>query len=236
MIFIYIIIGTVIIGIAYAIYNEVQNSKHKNKSKDIFDNLEDFKADEVYLSETSGISIGYDAKRLKICLLNSDHKTIIYNYKDILQSELDIDGETISKQSTTGTVGRAVLGEILAGGAGAIIGGVTGSKKQKEKIKSIDLKLSVNDSKNPFYKINFLNLETKKGSLFYNFAFEPAERWQGIIATLIHQANNFEKTIANQDSTTTYDELIKLKSLLDSGVLTIDEFNAQKEKVLKKSY
>lgn len=236
MTFIYIIIGAVIIGIAYGIYNGTQNSKHKNISKDIFDNLEDFKADEVYLSETSGMSIGYDAERSKICLLNTDHKTIIYNYKDILQSELDIDGETISKQSTTGTVGRAVLGGILAGGAGAIIGGVTGSKKQKEKVNSIDLKLSVNDSKNPFYKINFLDLETKKGSFFYNLAFEPAERWQGIIATLIQQANNSEKVSNSQDSTSASDELIKLKSLLDSGVLTVDEFNTQKEKVLKKSH
>ena len=231
MTIIYIIIGAVIIGFIVGILRSIQNSKHKNLSKSTFDNLNDFKADEVFLSTTSGMSIGYDTNNSQICLITPDYKTIIYDYRDILQSELVIDGETISEQSTTGTVGRAVLGGLIAGGAGAIIGGVTGSKKLKKKIKSIDLKLSVNDSQNPFYKINFLNIETKKDSFLYNNAFGPAERWHGIIATLIQQGNNIEKSTEQPKSTS--DELIKLKSLLDLGVLTIEEFNIEKEKVLK---
>ena len=67
MTFIYIIIGAVIIGVAYAIYNGIQNSKHKNTSKDIFDNLEDFKADEVYLS-----------LKLLECLLDMIQKEVKY--------------------------------------------------------------------------------------------------------------------------------------------------------------
>ena len=177
-----------------------------------------------------------DANRKKICLLNAEHKTIIYNYKDILQSELDIDGVTILKQSTTGTVGRAVLGGLIGGGAGAVVGALTGSKKQKQKVKRIDLKLSINDSKNPFYKINFLDIETKKDSIIYTSAHEKAERWQGIIATLIRQANELDNTDEKSSSESATDELLKLKSLLDSGVLTKEEFDIQKKKIIDKSH
>lgn len=231
MTFIYLIILGIIGAVIYGI---IRNNKHTNKSHDVFNNLKDFNPTEVYLSGTSGCSIGYDSERKKICVLNHEHHPTIYEYKDILQSELNIDGETILKQSTTGTVGRAILGGLLGGGVGAIIGGVTSSKMQKEKINRIDLKLSVNDSKNPFYKINFLNLETKKGDLIYIASFAQAERWHGIIATLIQQSNNLEKTTINGISIT--DELIKLKSLLDKGILTQIEFENQKKIILNKSH
>lgn len=233
MTFIYLIIFLIIGAV---IYNGIRNNKHTNKSKDVFNNLKDFNTTEVYLSGSSGCSIGYDYERKKICILNTEHYPTIYDYKDILQSELNIDGETILKQSTTGTIGRAILGGLLGGSVGSIIGGVTGSKKQKEKIYRIDLKLSVNDSKNPFYKINFLNLETNKGDFLYSVYFAQAERWHGIIATLIQQADNLEKESTKINNITVVDELIKLKSLLDTGILTQIEFEIQKKIILDKNH
>lgn len=233
MTIIYLIILVIIGAVIFSI---VRNNKHTNKSQDVFNHLKDFNTTEVYLSGTSGCSIGYDSERKKICILNTEHQPVIYGYKDILQSELNVDGETILKQSTTGTVGRAILGGLLGGGVGAIIGGVTGSKTQKKKINRIDLKLSLNDSKNPFYKINFMNLQTKKGDILYVASFAQAERWQGIIATLIQQANNLEKDTVNTKDISVADELIKLKSLLDNGILTQTEFENQKKIMLNNSH
>lgn len=216
-----------------------ENKVHEKESKEIFDTISDFNATEVHLTKISGSSIGYDSDRKKICLLDSLNHPIVYDYKEILQSELVIDGEIISKHSTSSTLGRALLGGVLAGGVGAIIGGVTSSEKQKEKVRRIDLKLSINDSKNPFYKIDFCDMEVTKGSGLYNFYYEKAERWHGIIATLIRQADDLEK--ANQKEVSQKgapesitDELIKLKSLLDSGVLNQAEFQIQKERILNR--
>uniref|UniRef100_UPI004048AE64 hypothetical protein n=1 Tax=Mariniflexile sp. TaxID=1979402 RepID=UPI004048AE64 len=170
-----ILIIAVVIGFFIGIVIIVNNVQHKNKSKEVFKNLPNFNATDKYLSTTSGVSIGYDSNRKKICLL-VDHKGKLYEYKDIIQSELDIDGETVLKQSITGTLGRSLVGGVLGGGVGAIIGGTTGSKKGKEKIKNIDLKITVNNAQHPVYRINFMNTETEKGSFIYSMGYVEAEK------------------------------------------------------------
>ena len=221
-----------VVGLVFGIIKVGGNVNHKKKSKEAFENIKHFNTTDKYLSETSGVSIGYDEKRKKICFL-IEHKAKLYDYKDIIQSELDIDGETVLKQSITGTLGRSVIGGVLAGGVGAIIGGTTGSKIGKEKIKKIDLKITVNNTKNPIHRINFMNFKTKKGGSIYNVNYEVAEKWHGIITALIKQAeieqNNVIQYSASSNSVA--DELLKLKNLLDSKVISQVEFNTEKKRL-----
>ena len=231
--FITILIIAFVLGLVIGTFIIVGNVQHKNKSKEVFQNLTNFDAIDKYLSDTSGISIAYDSNRKKICLL-VEHKAELYEYKDIIQSELDIDGETVLKQSISGTIGRSVVGGVLGGGVGALIGGTTGAKTGKEKIKRIDLKITVNNTKSPIYRVNFMNTEAKKGGLIYNMSYSEAEKWHGIMTTLIKQAEiELETKSENaKASNSTADELIKLKELLDSNVITKKEFDTEKKKIL----
>ncbi len=231
--FLTILVIAIAIGIIAGIVTSVNNSKHKKESKAAFENLKDFKADNYYLSTSSGISIGFDNQRKKICFLDTKHIPSIFDYNKILQCELEVDGESVLKSSTSGTIGRTLLGGILGGGIGAIVGGTTGSKRQKENISSIDLKIIVNDTTNPIYKINFLNIKTKKGSIIYKPAYSSAEQWHGIISGLIRQGNDEDKNSSKPiDNISIADELKKLKDLLDSGVITDEEFAKQKTKLI----
>lgn len=184
--------------IVAAIFQFIESEKEKKKRGDIFSNLADFEATDKYVSQNAGISVAFDSKRKKVAFLSKTCETVFYSYKDILTSEIEIDGETTTitktKKSTTSVVGRALIGGILTGGIGAVIGGLTGksssSSKQKDKIRSINLKITVNDLSNPIHKINFLNIVTKKGSFIYKVANEQVEKWHGIFSVLINQGNN----------------------------------------------
>jgi len=121
--------------------------------------------------------IGLDEENFKICFLNSNAKvnpdlyeflhdnitdniqysTSTFDYKDILETEVIIDGETVTKTSRSSQVGGAILGGILAGGVGAIIGGLSGKSSSKEKVKTIQFKIIVNDIKEPLQIITFFN-------------------------------------------------------------------------------
>lgn len=229
----FLFLGIIIaIGIIVGVVNMVNNSKHKKESQVAFENLKDFKADNHYLSTSSGMSIGFDNQRKKICFLDKMHEAFIYDYNKILQCEVAIDGQTVLKQSTTGTIGRSVLGGILGGGIGALIGGATGAKTQNENISSIDLKIIINDTINPVFKINFLNLKTKKGSMIYKIAYSNIEKWHGIVSGLIMQGNHEESNNKPSENLSVADELKKLKDLLDNGVLTPEEFVKQKSKLI----
>ena len=60
---------------------------------------------------------------------------IVYSFDDIVDYELVVDGETYTKGGVS--IGRALVGGAVFGGVGAVIGGTTGKKSQKEMIKKM---------------------------------------------------------------------------------------------------
>lgn len=194
-----------------------------------------------------------------ILIYNTDDKIIKfymndtstqYSFSDILQCEIIEDGRTTVKKSTSGTIGRALLGGLLAGGVGAIIGGATSSSKVQEKINRISIRIIVNDPNHPSWEIFYLNsiFGEQKGSYLYNGAMISARNVHAILSGFIQigeQMREVQNQVVAQQVIQQYsiaestiqqmsvaDELIKLKSLLDSAIITQEEFDSQKKKIL----
>lgn len=159
--------------------------------------------------------------------MKSEHRFI--KYSDILDFELIEDGETIV---TKGGLGRAVAGGVLFGGVGAIVGGVTGKKKSKHTVKSVKIKITTNDIKDPIVFITLLQKETKKDSLIYKNSAKTAQEILSRLKVVTSKDYGTKSEEVGQAKISVADELIKLKTLLDEGILTQEEFNKQKEKLL----
>ena len=164
-----------------------------------------------------------------------------YDFRDILSVEIVEDGHTITKTSRSSQVAGAILGGIVAGGVGAVIGGLSGQTSSHNRVTRIDLKIIVNDTKSPIYTVNFLNLATTKGSWVYKPAMELANHWHALLSVLIKQADQEDKAVATSQQVATQhgsqsisvaDELKKLVDLRDAGVLSQAEFDAAKNKLL----
>ncbi|MEC1715934.1 hypothetical protein [Schinkia azotoformans] len=123
-----------------------------------------------------------------------------YSADKIMESEIIIDNQTIQKTVRTSQLAGIAVGGLVAGGLGAVIGGLSGNKTSEEKIKNVDLKILVEDISKPSYKINFLtnfdpdtNYEYKKGyskdSSEVRAAINNIEKWYGIMEILIRQQN-----------------------------------------------
>lgn len=148
----------------------------------------------------------------------------IYKYNDIINFELIEDGKTLV---TKGGLSRAIAGGILFGGVGAIVGGVTGKRKSTETINKLIVRLTINTPFRPIHRdIVFINSKTNKSSSTYSKEIQNAK---DLFAKLEEIK---ESDIINEKNCSIADELIKLKSLLDDGILNQDEFDKQKEKLL----
>lgn len=157
----------------------------------------------------------------------------IYNFKQLVGFELVEDDTTVLK----GGVGRAVAGGLLFGGVGAVVGAAT--RKSSNVVNSLYVRLSINGR--GMEKINLISFPTKRNSFTYRSAREQAD---DIISQLEIIENNTKSTVppsieddkegAPKDETkfSVADELIKLKQLLDIGVLTQEEFDQEKKKLL----
>lgn len=161
-------------------------------------------------------------------LFGKRDKSTVYNYSDIVDFELLEDGESISQ----GGLGRALVGGALFGGVGAIVGGVTGKRKNKATCNSLKIKVTLNDINNPVVYITFLNTQTKKDGFVYKNLFKEAHECLSVLQ-LICDNQSDSQNIINVAGNSAADEIKKFKSLLDEGIITQEEFDAKKKELLK---
>lgn len=191
----------------------------KQKFDEIENNMLEFNA-----TSTIGNLLSIDDNNNRICIQSSTGPKFI-KYKDLISTEL-LEDDFVKISS--GGLKRAIAGGLLFGGAGAIVGGVTGKKKTKSIIKSLKIKITIRDKNNPVIYVVLSKTELKTSSLLYKGLIETAQKIIGTLECIINENNNITNSLSSAD------ELMKLKELLDSGLLTQEEFNIEKKKILNR--
>ena len=142
---------------------------------------------------------------------------IVYSFDDIVDYELVIDGVSI---------GRALVGGAVFGGVGAVIGGTTGKKSQKEMIKKMYIRITLNHTYDTYTEISLISADTKKGSFLYNTMTDCANKILALLDSITAESS------APASSGSAADEILKYKQLLDCGAITEEEFNKKKSELL----
>lgn len=152
----------------------------------------------------------------------------LFRFDEIIDFELSEDGDTITK----GGIGRAVAGGILLGGVGAVVGGITGKKKTKTEIRSINLRVSLSNEYISAISIECVpsGITCKSGSMTYNMYKQTANDLVSLFDHMCSLAENNTNEIST--STTNADEILRYKQLLDCGAITQEEFDAKKAQLL----
>jgi len=204
---------------------------------------EDFKDCTAINVESSSPNIPYisflvnDAKeKIKIYLGKTGHsEAITYDlrYDDIISAELQEDGKTTESKKSL-SLGKAVLGGLVGGGVGAVIGGVHGNAETAEtSVKSLRVHILLRNKPQPAVDINFLDTVTPYSvgvnSPDYINRYQKAKEIMDYLNVAIDRVDSRNGRIFVAD------ELYKLLDLKNQGVLTDEEFAAQKKLLLSAS-
>lgn len=154
----------------------------------------------------------------KLWRLPSSYPQIIFPYTDILEYEVIKNGTSITK----GGLGRAIVGGALFGGAGAIVGGVTGKKKTKTKVTEHKIKITLKNAQLPVVYINLLPF----GSDY------TADQITAHLAQMVKEIEAADSKVNQSAPVSAADEITKLKRLMDDGTITEQEFEAKKTQLL----
>ncbi|MCA1025660.1 hypothetical protein LCM23_06120 [Cytobacillus kochii] len=212
---IWLLLGLIIIG---AIVFSSRNNKKPSPSNILIANqikidnyLKENELDSGRKFMTNDFSngIAYDEKTQKFAIISKTHtlKDGSFSYKfnhysssQLIESEVVIDNQSIYKTVRSSQLIGAAVGGAVFGGVGAIIGGLSGNKSKEDKIKSIQLKLTIDDLDSPSHKIDFLSnvniysgYQNKNGYLKdsseVRTALNHIEKWQGIMDIILKQQN-----------------------------------------------
>ena len=173
----------------------------------------------------------------------------VVSFSEVIGVELIENGNTVSKKSTTRTIGGAVVGGVLAGGVGSIVGGLSGNSTQKSKVSSLSVKILLRNLDKPSLIITCFDSRTmtiehkasietdgKLESYIYKIGKKNADEIKDLVSVIIDRTDIKTGTISVETtlkpSTSIADEILKLNELKERGILTEEEFTLQKYKIL----
>lgn len=156
------------------------------------------------------------------------------SYTNIQKYEYQENGKT--KGTYGKMVATAALGGMVFGGAGAIIGAMIQGKGTKELVKSASV-VVVHKVGNGFENFeirvfdNRFNDPIKKSSSEYSSLLNEAQKLMAALDNAM-EIETSQSQPTKSENVSAADELLKYKSLLDAGLITMDEFNRQKAQLL----
>lgn len=236
----------------------VQRREYENQKKGLdtfLSNVKGFQATKKFINSKSLIAIDEKTKQIIV----KENKSVIrkYPYEDLLSCQI-IEDDVVtydSKKLTGSVVARGIVGGVLLGPLGTLIGSTTGKGRtiKNKSYKNLHLKLVFEDIEKPNFKINFFDVQEitnssnktiKTSDLIYGGILRKTindlEEWKDVIDLIISR-NDKERqvkpvTVTNITHNSVSDELTKLHELKGKGILSEDEFNIQKNKILNSWY
>jgi hypothetical protein len=184
--------------------------EYRRTRAQVFNDLKNFSPSYSAFSSDGKTAIAIDNISKNVCLLNNpkvhalgffDTRIIqreIISYRDILEVTIFEDGNSVTTTSRTSQVAGAIVGNIVLGGAGLIIGALTGSKKTSATVSSLEIRLIINNIQSPIWSISFIKSETPKKSSVYQKATNDANELLGIIKVLMKRADDEDKISESQ--------------------------------------
>lgn len=172
-----------------------------------------------------------DNQKLWYYDLQNAENPALFRFDEIIDYDLSEDGEMITK----GGIGKAAVGGLLFGGVGAVVGGATAKRKTQNIVKHLKLHISLSNKYTKALTVEFIPAltECKAGGILYNTYRKNADEVIALLENMCRQveAKNNISVPAVQPSSSA-DEILKYKQLLDCGAITQEEFDLKKKQLL----
>lgn len=241
-------IGLLVVMILSATYIMHQNSKKRAER------LDSIEASIPGFTPSITVNDDYDNRyrfladntSKRICII-IDEEIQLIDYDKIIRVDCMEDSISVMSKSTSRTIGGALGGAIIAGGVGAIVGGLSGDASSIKKINKVGVNILLRDVSSP--TINIVTFDSswtggqkavKTDNTGCQIGIENARKIVDIISVIIDEVDkrwkqeesSLKQEKQNQLTTSVADELTKLAKLKEEGVLTQEEFDKQKAALL----
>jgi hypothetical protein len=199
-----------------------------------------------FIASDAQTAFAVDENARKICLATAGEPPIVsvVPYGEVLEVDLLEDGVVLSRAARASRLRGVMLSGTDVRPIDVPRSGLTVTTPPQPvapgKVRSLQLRLNVNDVQTPLHVVNFLNLETARTDSNYMRMMNEARGWFNWFAQVIEQAEqqapNATTAAATAGGTASLaDELAKLAQLRDAGTIDETEFAAAKARLITRS-
>lgn len=222
------------------------NKERAERINSLAESIPDFNVSRTISDYENRYRILIDDVSRKVCFIIDNTKNIV-EFDKIISVEYIQNGKTISSKSTVRTIGGALVGGAIAGGVGAIIGGLSGDSELSTKISSISVKVLIRDISLPTINIETFNCKWTVERKPVNptdaqckWGIDIGKQIVDVLSVIIDDADHNSSStnrVGNSPQNKQYvgsvaDEIKILANLRDEGILTQEEFDKQKASLL----
>ncbi len=181
---------------------------------------------EIYISPYDRGVIALSANGKEV-VLGDVTQPNTYPMTAIATVEVLKDGSSITSTDRGSQAAGALVGGAALGGIGLLIGGLSGTRRNKNIIHSLALKVVVEDRMKPVYIVYFFKARFKDGTdAHHKILKEPLDKLDRFHALMVTSLRKLGAAIAAPISVS--DEIKKLWDLKVAGALTDHEYEAHK--------
>jgi ribosomal protein L7/L12 len=197
-------------------------------------------ADEVFVSPDDGSFAAINFGRQQVILGKGTYESA-YSFNQIASVEVIANESSITQTNRGSQLLGTAVGLAALGGVGAILGGLSGSKVSRNHLRSLVLKVIVDDQRQPVYSITFFKSARAQGadpnSLAAKPALEKIERMHAQFVIAMRKVQNHGTLPLARAGSELLGEgsvqgLEKLWELKTKGILSEEEFASQKALLL----
>lgn len=199
------------------IFTDISNAFtmfHQNIAKNNNAHL-NFKA-----TRSVGDYLNIDEANRKVELINKN-VTKILNFEDIIDFQIIKDQTAVSSSDWS----NVLLGGVLFGGTGAIVGSLI-SRNTKDTLRKLSL---IVITKNSNFAIDFVSEDNLTNLIDYHFI---SAQLSEVCTSLEHIIKSSAQPTSSTNFGSLANDLRELKSLLDAGIITQEEFDTKKKQFL----
>lgn len=230
------IFAVIVVAFVWAVMSAIEKAKVQA------DQAATFRAShagwDIYVSPYAQKVLGIGRETSEI-LLGSISMPIKFKLVDVASVEVLKDGATITSTNRGSQLAGAALGGLALGGVGLLLGGLSGSKRNRATIQSLGIKVIVDNRAAPVHTVEFFRSPGKDGidakSALVTPALAEVERFHALLLNAlrsIHQTLPTNQGAAALPPPGTADQIARLWELKQAGALTDEEFAAQKTRLL----
>ncbi|MND36269.1 hypothetical protein D3C80_269230 [compost metagenome] len=133
-----------------------------------------------------GAGVAIDATGNKFAISDGG-QTRVFNFSDLVAVEVFRNGSSVTKTNRGSQVAGAAVGAVLLGPVGLLLGGLTGGKRNEEKVERLSLKIFTNDLVSPVYEVVFFGgMKAKPDSMLVKQGAKQLDEWYGRFQTILH--------------------------------------------------